>query len=211
MAKEKTKEKYQPTQSVRFYPGRVSEERQKQLDNFEVDMDDLTYDDIVYCLHQTEIRTLYFLIDVVRRRWGQEAAEEVTAEWGSREGMYMYEKFLKTRGKRTRDGKIYGTAELMAMYQDMIHIYYGPTAPYCEVTYGEDWIRVVRTQCHLYNGRPEGMEGICKYFGKGLKEGMMKGYSEIDPAFIRTEKPFCLAFGDDHCDRTWYFKKMEEE
>lgn len=209
MKTEKAKGKYQPTQSARFYPGRVSEERKKQLENFEIDIEDLTYDDIVHCMHMTATRTLYFLIDVVRSRWGEKAAAEVANEWGRREGRYMYSKFLNTHGLKTRDGRTYGTPELQARYQDIIHIYYGPTAPFCRATYGDDWTRVVRTQCHLHTDRPEGMESVCKYLGKSLHEGMVSGYSEIDAAFVHTEKPYCMAFGAEYCDRTWYYKKME--
>ncbi len=210
MVEKKARGKYQCTQSARFFPGRISKEREKQLDNFEIDVDDLTYDDVFYCMHQTELRILYFLIDVVRRKWGEDAVKEVVSEWGAKEGAYMYAKFLKTRGKRTKDGKIYGTPELMAMYQDMIHIYYGPTAPYCQASYGDDWTRVVRTQCHQHTGRPEGMASVCKYVGStGTTTGYMKGYAAIDPAFIGSERTKCMGLGDDHCDRVWHFKKME--
>ena len=198
MESNKPKESYKPTQSKRFFPGRVSTERAKQLDNFEIDIDDMTIDDVVYCIHRTEIRTLYFLLDIIRRKWGEKAAQEAGEEFGYMEGSYNYSKFLR-RYKRT-----YGDPEVMARYQDIIHVYYGPTAPHCLCSYGDDCVRVVRTECHLHTGRPEGMESMCKYIG----EGFMKGYTEIDPAFVRTEKVLCLSRGDDCCDRIWYYKKM---
>ena len=40
MEPEQENGKYKPTEVPRFYPGRVSAERARQLENFEIDIDD---------------------------------------------------------------------------------------------------------------------------------------------------------------------------
>jgi predicted hydrocarbon binding protein len=189
--------KYEPTRSNRFYPGRISEERARQVERFEISVDEVTVDDIVYNVSRAMTRMMYGPLAIIELRWGKQAAIEVAQELAYMLGKASYGQFLASRGRKS------GTPELMSMYQDLIHALLGPAGSTSFTTYDEEKCVVVRTQCPFHTGRPEGMEGYCKYTG----EGFMKGYTEVDPAFIETEQPFCLARGDDHCERTFKFKR----
>src|ERR1700693_3527747 len=61
--------RYQPNRDLRLYPGaNLSAERRKLLDEHAVDPEDLTTDDIVYCLSRLCTVTMYELVAQVEER-----------------------------------------------------------------------------------------------------------------------------------------------
>ena len=180
------KKKYECTRTRRFYPGRLSEERIKQLANREVEVDDITIDDIVHSLAKTRTVDLHLMTDVIRQKWGDQAAREFVHEWARRHARAGMESWLK------RNKVSHGTPELMAEYQDLAHAVGGPAHATTFAEYDDEKCIVRRTQCVYYTFRPEGMESFCPL----ATEGFMQGYKEADPAFSHAEKPACLGFGD---------------
>ena len=65
-----TEAKYQSTRTSRFYPGRISEERKRKIADFELTIDDLTTDDLMWGVGRNLTVVIYQLVDVVRQRWG---------------------------------------------------------------------------------------------------------------------------------------------
>lgn len=189
--------RYQTTKTNRFYPGRISEERAKQVDTRAISADEITVDDIVYAASRGTTRSIYLMLGVVEDKWGKKAAIEVAQEFTYRFAKKGYADFLKSLGRTE------GTPEIMCMWQDRAHALMGPAAATAFSTYDEEKCIVTRTECPFHTGRPEGMESYCKYMG----EYFMKAYTEVDPAFIGTEQPFCLSRGDDHCERVFKYKR----
>jgi hypothetical protein len=191
------KENYKATQTNRFYPGRISKKRQQALANFEIPIDELGVDDIVFMIGKNLTHAVYSLLDIIRTNWGEEAMIEAAKEYGYRRAKAGYAKWLKKHGVKA------GTPELMAAYQDYAHATTGPAPSTVCTTYDDEKVVIRRTECAYHTHRPENMKPICAEQG----EGFMKGYMEADKNFIKTEKPFCLACGDEFCERTFWFKK----
>jgi hypothetical protein len=190
-------EKYASTRTNRFYPGRISAERQRQLANFEVPIDGLGVDDIVFSIARNVTHSMYIMMDIIRTRWGEEAAILAAREYAYRRAKAGFIRWLKKHGVEA------GTPELMASYQDYVHSLMGPAASTACTFYDHDKVVVRRTDCSYHSYRPDGMRSMCDDMG----EGFMRGYMEADPNFIKTEKTACLSSGDHYCERTFWYKK----
>ncbi|MBC8276266.1 MAG: hypothetical protein H8E40_15035, partial [Chloroflexi bacterium] len=70
-------DKYQSTRTNRFYPGRITEERIRQLEYYLVPVDELTTDDIVFNLTRARTAEIYALLGYIERKW--EEGEDVEA------------------------------------------------------------------------------------------------------------------------------------
>lgn len=187
--------KYKTTESNRFYPGRISLHRAQQIQNFEVSIDDFTVDDLVHAIAKSGTTILYVMFDIIEGRWGKEAAIKVFEEYSYRRAKNGYTRWLKKNGVTS------GTPELMAAYQDLMHATSGPAASAAYTTYDAEKCTIIRTSCFYHTFRPEGKESLCKY-----TEGFMKGYMEADPAIRKVERPKCMAYGDNCCIRTIWYK-----
>lgn len=187
-------ERYEPTTTSRFYPGRISDERKSALANFELSVDDFGADDVINGLFRRFSSTLYGLADVLRERIGEEAMHELLIEFGRRRGRAAWTAFLKARGAKR------GNAELMAEFQDYGHYLGGPefATAYPEIVDRNTCI-VRRTTCGWHD--PDAPESLCPYAG----QGHVIGYHEADPALVDSGKTVCLAFGDDRCERVFRF------
>lgn len=190
-------EKYKTTQTNRFYPGRISAERQRALTNFDISIDELGIDDIVFSIARNVTHAIYIMLDIIRATWGEDAAILAAREYAYRRAKAGFTKWLK------RHGVGGGTPAIMASYQDYVHALMGPAASTAYTSFDESKVVVRRTQCSYHSYRPEGMRSMCDDMG----EGFMKGYMEADPNFIKTEKTACLSLGDPFCERTFWYKK----
>jgi hypothetical protein len=190
-------QEYRSTQTNRFYPGRISAEREQALTNFEIPIDQLGVDDIVFSVARNVTHSIYIMLDLIRTKWGEDAAVWAAKEYAYRRSKAGFAKWLKKHGVEA------GTPALMASYQDYVHSLMGPAASAAHTFFDEDKVIVRRTQCSYHSYRPEGMRSMCDDMG----EGFMKGYMEADKNFIKTDKTACLSIGNDHCERTFWYKK----
>ena len=190
---------YPSTQINRFYPGRISPERQQALTNFEIQIDDLGVDDIVFGIARNVTHAIYIMLDIIRAKWGEKAAIEVAQEYAYRRAKAGFSKWLKKHGVEA------GEPALMASYQDYVHSMMGPAASTAYTFYDDEKVVVRRTQCSYHSYRPEGMRSMCDDMG----DGFMRGYMEADKNFIKTEKIACLSVGDNHCERIFWYKKQK--
>ncbi len=190
-------ERYESTRTNRFYPGRISEERQHLLINFDIPIDDLGIDDMVFSVARNVTHSIYIMLDIIRAKWGEETAILCAREYAYRRAKAGFSKWLKKHGVEA------GTPAMMASYQDYVHALMGPAASTAHTFFDKDKVIVRRTGCSYHSYRPEGMRSMCDDMG----EGFMKGYMEADRNFIRTEKTACLSVGDNYCERTFWYKK----
>lgn len=193
--------KYQPTITNRFYPGRISEARKKQISNFEITIDQLSTDDLLWGANRNITGVLYGMFDVVRKRYGEKIAIEVANEYVTNRARSGFKKFLKSRGRTE------GSPALMAEYQDFVHALQGPNPSTAFSSYDDEKCIVSRKGCTYHTDRPEGMESLCKYMG----DSFVKGYMEADPALKGSKKLKCLAFDDDCCSRVFWYKDNEKK
>jgi hypothetical protein len=192
-----TEAKYQSTRASRFYPGRISEERKRKVADFELTIDDLTTDDLMWGVGRNLTVAIYQLVDVVRQRWGEQAAIEVANEFVYKRAKAGFKKFLQARGRTE------GSPELMSEFQDYAHSLQGPSVSTAYTWYDDEKCIVKRTGCAYHTERPEGMESLCRHMG----DSFVKGYMEADPALKGSEKLKCMAFGNSYCERIFYYKK----
>jgi len=192
-----TGKKYETTRTNRFYPGRISAERESALTDFNILIDELGIDDIVFSIARNVTLSIYIMLDIIRAKWGEEAAIFAAKEYAYRRAKAGFTKWLKKHGVEA------GTPALMASYQDYVHALMGPAAATAYTFFDENMVVVRRTQCSYHSFRPEGMRSMCDDMG----EGFMKGYMEADKNFIKTEKTACLSIGNGYCERTFWYKK----
>ena len=190
-------EDYKSTRTNRFYPGRIHAERQRRLANFEVPIDELGVDDIVFSIARNVTHSIYIMLEIIRTKWGEEAAMLAAKEYADRRAKAGFTRWLKKHGVEA------GTPALMASYQDYVHSLMGPAASTACTFYDDEKVIVRRTDCSYHSYRPEGMRSMCDDMG----EGFMKGYMEADRNFVKTEKTACLSVGDPYCERTFWYKK----
>src|ERR1700675_4695827 len=85
---------YRPNRDLKFYPGaNLTAERRQALDHQAVEVEDLTVDDVVYCLSRLVTGTMYELVAQIEERWGKEAAKEVVWEWARKRANTMITKW----------------------------------------------------------------------------------------------------------------------
>ena len=105
-----------------LYPGlNLSDEEKQRLDNFEFSIEQLTTDQLVYSMArqiESNFQTFYTVAEEVA---GEEAALKIAHEIGRRYGGGGYAKLLAARGCVN-----YGSAQMMAIYQDIAHSIRGP-------------------------------------------------------------------------------------
>lgn len=188
---------YDPTRNLRFYPGAsLSEERKHKVLNFEVDLDDVTVDDIVFNTARANTGTFYALVALIEETYGEEAARDLVREMGYRGGKRNIPAWLAANGVEK------GSAELMSKYQDYAHAMRGPDHANAYSEWEDNICQVRRTTCAWHTGRPEGMESYCKY----SSEGFLEAYRESDGALEQAKIEACMSFGDDHCHHVFTYR-----
>ena len=176
---------YRPNRDLRFYPGaNLSKERRKALDDQVVEGEDLSADDIVYCLSKLATTTMYELVSQIEERWGKPAAQEVVFEWARKRGYHAIKKWAEVRGITRL------TADSWARYQDLRHSMSGPVHAHSFVSYagsddGEEIVQMDRTGCFFHTGRPEGMDSYSSYVSQGMEQGYREAFPELTFKIVR--------------------------
>ena len=189
--------KYQSTKTNRFYPGRISQERAKQLDYYKVITDDITVDDIVFTLSRAMTAWMYGLLGYIERKWGE--AEAVDA--ARTVGYYMARVQMKRRLEGL--GTDHQTAEQMAEYQDINHAIGGIGFSDNYTEYDDEKVMIYRHSCAYHSLRPPRMKSYCR----PVIEGYSKAYQELDKGIAGFIDEACLCRGDDHCYNGFVYKK----
>lgn len=189
--------------NVLFYPGRNLSEREKQrMDTYDISIDELTTDHIVYSMSkqiETNFQTFYTVAeDIV----GEAKALEIAREIGRRYGGGGYARLLEAQGTPG-----VGSPRHMVLYQDIVHAIRGPkhtAALYA--TYDDERCIVKRDACIYYDERfPQNG----KYTG-AFEDGCLEGYRKADVNMDRTEVRQCRWRGEAGCEIHWVFKKPEQ-
>lgn len=183
---------------LRFYPGSgLTDEQRRQVDEYDFEIGEISLDQLVYSLArqiETNFQTFYTVAEEVV---GEEAALEIAREIGRRYGGKGYETLLRARG-REHDG----SAQMMAVYQDLVHSIRGPkhtSALFAE--HDESRCVVHRTECIYFDeSRPENG----KYTG-AFESGCFEGYKAADRNLKRVEVHACRWKGDDRCEQHWVY------
>jgi hypothetical protein len=192
---------YKPTRSARFYPGvSLSDERRRQILEFGLDLDEVTFDDILFSTASAFTGTFYALIAIVNERWGEEAGRALANELGARNGRRNMERWLAANGVAE------GSPMLMSKFQDYQHGMRGPDHATALSTYDETHAKVHRTRCAWHSGRPEGGESYCRHFS----ETAVAGYGAADPALQEIRIKCCMSWGDGHCEHEFWFDTPPE-
>lgn len=189
--------KYQSTKTNRFYPGRISEERIRQLEYYLVPIDEITTDDIVFNLTRARTAWIYALLGYIERKWGEEEAIEAARSVGYYMGRAQMKRRLQGLGQEGQ------TAEQMAHYQDINHAYGGVTSSDNYSEYDDENVMIYRRSCAFHNLRPPRMRSYCH----PIIEGYTTAYQELDKGLIGLREEACLSQGDDHCYGGFHYKK----
>ena len=192
-------EKYRSTKTDRFYPGRISEERARQLLNFEVAVEDITVDDIIYMLSRSWTTTIYVFLGMIRERWGEEAARESAEQYGYLLGQTAMRRWLRRLQTDTQ------TPETMCMYQDLQHALGGPNFAENVTEYDDEKVVIRRTKCVFHTNRPRGMESYCE----PIIDGYVRAYLELDKGLEGGERVACMCRGDDYCLNILKYRKRD--
>ncbi len=183
-----------------FYPGaRLSEAERARMDSYEIDIEEVTVDHLVYSLaRQIELNFQVFYT-VAEELVGEEQALAIAYEIGRRYGGQGYAKFLEARG-------VEGSPRMMALYQDFVHAIRGPkhtSALYAE--HSDDRCVVKRRECIYFNeDRPENGK-----FTGAFEAGCFEGYKAADPNLTEVEVVRCRWKGDGDCLQQWHFREPE--
>jgi hypothetical protein len=187
---------YEPTKTIRFYPGsQLSDERKQDVLDFKVPLDEITFDDILFNTARAYTGTFYGLIAILEDKIGKEATQEVVREMGYRGGKRNIPAWLAAHGVEV------GSPALMSEYQDFAHALRGPDHASAYSEYSDTVCRVTRDKCGWHTGRPEGMESYCKY----SSDGFLRAYRESDSALETAEIRQCMSHGDETCEHVFTY------
>lgn len=182
-----------------FYPGRnLSAEERGRMDRYEVKIDELTVDHIVYSMSRQIENNFQTFYTVAEDLLGEEAALKLAYEIGRRYGGLGYAKLLEAYGRRND-----GSPEMMALYQDLVHAIRGPK--HAEALFAEhDAARcVVRRKACIYfsESRPENGK-----YTSAFEQGCFAGYRAADRNLLRVDVIRCLCRGADSCEQHWVYR-----
>jgi hypothetical protein len=186
-----------------FYPGRrLSTEEKRRIDTYEIEIDEVTTDHLVYAMGKQIENNFQTFYSVAEEIVGEEKALEIAHEIGLRYGGKGYETLLKAKGLG-RDG----SARMMALYQDLVHSIRGPkhtAALYAE--YDDKRCVVRRKECIYYSEQhPENGK-----YTEALELGCFEGYKAADKNLLRVEVHKCRYRGDAGCEQHWVYDDSEE-
>jgi hypothetical protein len=176
---------YRPNRDLRFYPGgNLSAERRQALDDQAVEPEDLTTDDIIYCLSNLVTKTMYELVAQIEERWGKDAAAEVVFEWARKRAREAIKKWAHVRGIERL------SADTWAQYQDLRHCMSGPVHAHSFVSIldsdgNDEFVQMDRTGCFFHTGRPEGMDSYSPYVSQGMELGYREAFPEFTFRIVR--------------------------
>lgn len=182
-----------------FYPGRnLSAEERGRMDRYEVKIDELTVDHIVYSMSRQIENNFQTFYTVAEDLIGEEAALKLAYEIGRRYGGLGYSKLLEAYG-RGHDG----SPEMMALYQDLVHAIRGPKHAEALFAEHDDTRCIVRRKACIYfsESRPENGK-----YTSAFEQGCFAGYKAADRNLLRVDVIRCLCRGADSCEQHWVYR-----
>ncbi|HWL41875.1 MAG TPA: hypothetical protein VNQ73_02945 [Ilumatobacter sp.] len=167
------------------------------MDRYEVPIDEVTIDHLVYSLSkqiENNFQTFYSVAeDVV----GEPAALSIANEIGRRYGGRGYATLLEAYGTPGA-----GSPRMMALYQDLVHSLRGPKhAAALFAEYDDERCVVRRTEC-IYFSEAAPQNG--KYT-EAFELGCFAGYVAADRHLLRVEVVQCRYQGAGGCEQHWVF------
>lgn len=182
-----------------FYPGlNLSDAEKKRIDDLDFSIEDLTTDQLVYSMArqiETNFQTFYTVAEEII---GEEAALKIAHEIGRRYGGGGYAKLLAARGCGNR-----GSAQMMAIYQDIAHSIRGPKHTAALYAEWDDERCIVKRDACIYFDERRPQNG--KYTG-AFEQGCFEGYVAADENLDRVEVRCCRWRGDSRCEISWEFQ-----
>lgn len=185
------------------YPGTVSSDRRRELDDLRVAIRDINSDDLIYSMSKQIENNFQNIYSVAEELVGEESAKEIAYQVGLRYGGAGYKKVLEANGASGA-----GSPRTMALYQDLVHYIRGPkhiSALFAE--YDEERCIVRRKEC-LYYSEEHPSNG--KYTGE-FERGACDGYASVDSNLDHTEVRSCRWRGDSACEMHWVFRTRKAE
>ncbi len=191
-------EKYRPnTESdwKAWYPGQISDERRKQLEELRYNARDLTADDIVYLLTKGANGMFHTFVKAMKKVVGEEKTRDILQEFGYIRGERNISRFMQAVG--TTDP----SPEQWAWFQDAVHSAAGLEHVQAHAEYDDQKCVVKRTHCQLLSQDPETRE-YCRYFHLGA----LAAYNDKQPT-VESKLVKCMVQGDDHCEDVFERRK----
>lgn len=189
------------TNHMLFYPGaRLTADERGRMDRYEIPIDEVTVDHLVYSMSRQIENNFQSFYTIAEEVVGVEQALEIAKSIGRRYGGGGYATFLKAKGREEGDG----SAEMMALYQDLVHSLRGPKhAAALFATWDESRCVVKRREC-IYFSEAAPQNG--KYAG-AFEAGCFEGYMAADRNLLRVEIKHCVwQGGNDGCEQHWVYR-----
>lgn len=189
---------YEPRRDTSGYPGaHLPPERAEQLRNLDVDVDDITVDDIVHSLSRGGSSYWFGLLRMVSRQFGDDAARDMARRFGYLTGRSNYRKMQRRFGVESLG------PERCARYEDVVHVLSGVDMAFCLTEYDEDTCVVRRTRCSFHTGAPEGAGHYCR----DLNEGFCQAYQELDPDLVEASYDTSMVDGAPECVHVFRWRR----
>lgn len=191
-------EKY-TSDKLLFYPGRnLSESEKRRMETYDIAIDDLTIDHIVYSMSRQIENNFITFYTVAEELIGEPKALELAGEIGRRYGGLGYANLLKAMGLGNQ-----GSPRTMALYQDLVHAIRGPKHAAALFAEYDDARCIVRRKACIYFSESSPQTG--KYTS-AFEQGCFAGYMAADSNLKRVEVQKCLCRGADSCEQHWVYK-----
>lgn len=182
-----------------FYPGRnLSAEEKRRMDTYEIKLDELTADHIIYSMSRQIEGNFMTFFSVAEEVVGERKSLEIAHEIGRRYGGMGYANMLKAMGLGNN-----GSPRTMALYQDLVHSIRGPKHTAALFAEHDDSQCVVRRKACIYFS--EKFPAVGKYTA-AFEQGTFAGYMAADRNLKRVDVVKCLCRGADSCEQRWVYK-----
>jgi hypothetical protein len=179
------------------YPGAlITPDRADAIRRLDIDIDDITVDDIVYSVSRNGSGLFFGLLRLIESRHGEEAMHDIARELGYVAGRSNYRKMQKRFGVTTLGPR------RLALYEDTVHLLSGVDMATAVSSFDETTCTITRTQCSFHTGHPPGGEHYCKF----VNEGFVRAYREADPNLVEIKYARSLCDGEDHCEHVFRYR-----
>lgn len=180
-----------------FYPGRLPERERERMDRYEIPLEEVGIDHLIYAMSRQIEGNFQTFYTVAEDLIGEEKALELAKEIGTRYGGEGYKRLLESHGTPSD-----GSARMMALYQDLVHSIRGPkhtSALYAE--YSDSRCVVRRRECIYFSeDAPENGK-----YTEAFEQGAFQGYKNADQNLLRVEVHACRFRGDAGCEQHWVY------
>jgi hypothetical protein len=193
--------RYEPHQDASGYPGAdLSAARAESLRRLDVEVEDITVDDIVHNVSRNGSSVWFGLLRMVAERFGEEEARDMARRFGYTAGRSNFRKMQRRFGVTSLG------PERVARYEDTVHLLSGVDMAHCFSSYDDETCVLRRTRCSFHTGAPAGAGHYCRY----LNEGMAQAYRELDPGLVEVDYATSLIDGDPECTHVFRYGPTRE-